>query len=282
MYQNKTTRKIVSSGEQRRYLLYVPSTYNPEEPTPLVITLHGFADWPAHIMKMSHWNDLAEEDGFIVVYPAGMGLPRHWMAYEKTGVVGGTLKDVTFISDLIDTLQSEFAIDPDRIYANGLSNGGGMSFTLACKLSDRIAAIGGVAGAYVLPSIECNPGRPVPVIAFHGDADTIVPYTGGSSTRFYTGFPAIPDWAAICARRNGCNETPLYLPMNGSVSGICYSSCNQDAEVVLYTIHGGGHTWPGGKPMPKWIVGHTTRDIDATRVMWEFFNKHLMKNRNNQ
>jgi polyhydroxybutyrate depolymerase len=281
MSQNKTAGKIVSSGEKRRYLLYVPSIYDPEKSTPLVITLHGLADGPAHIMKMSHWNELADEYGILVVYPAGSGLPRRWRAYERTGAAGAPQKDVIFISDLIDTLQSEFTIDPDRIYANGHSNGGGMSFTLACTLADRIAAIGGVAGAYVLPWTECSSGRLVPTITFHGDADMIVPYAGGPPTRFYPGFPAIPDWAATWARRNGCDQTPITIQVSEEVSGIRYTSCKQDAEVVVYTIHGGGHTWPGGKPMPKWMVGRTTPDIDATRVMWEFFDRHRMKSKNN-
>jgi polyhydroxybutyrate depolymerase len=277
MHQNKTSGKIVSSGEKRTYLLYVPSTYNPDNLTPLVITLHGFTDWPAHIMKVSRWNDLAEEQGFLVVYPAGRGLPRRWRASDQSGAKREIRKDVTFISDLIDQLQSEFTIDPDRIYANGLSNGGGMSFALACRLADRIAAIGSVAGAHVLPWAECNPGRPVPVIAFHGDADRIVPYSGGPSSRFYNGFPPVSDWVATWAGHNGCDRSPLNLQVSEDVSAILYTSCDQNAQVVLYTIRGGGHAWPGGMAMAEWIVGKTTQDIDATRTMWDFFRQHPMK-----
>ena len=115
---------------------------------------------------------------FLVVYPEGTGFPRRWRA---GGWPGDPMADVVFISDLIDTLSAEYNIDPARIYANGLSNGGGMSFLLGCALSDRIAAIGGVAGAYALPLEDCLPSRPVPMIIFHGTVDAIVPYLGGPS-----------------------------------------------------------------------------------------------------
>ena len=274
---NKSNGTIVSSGEERKYLLYVPSTYDPEKPTPLVISMHGFADWPAHHMKMTHWNDLAEEKGFIVVYPMGSGFPLRWRTNAQTREPGGMQKDVAFISDLIDVLSSKYNIDPQRIYANGMSNGGGMSFTLGCMLADRIAAIGGVAGAYTLPWSECDPVRPVPVVAFHGDADKIVPYSGSKSRRNYQAFPPVVSWAADWAAHNVCVDKPVDLPGSGDVSGIQYSPCYQDADVVLYTIHGGGHTWPGGEPLPKRITGHTTQDIDATQEMWDFFERHPLK-----
>jgi polyhydroxybutyrate depolymerase len=138
---------IISSGKKRRYLLYVPKSYHPERPTPLVISIHGFAEWPAHQAEISHWNQVAEENNFIVVYPCGTGFPLRWFA----GGWANTLQDVQFISDLIDRLVRDFNIDPSRIYANGLSNGGGMSFMLAAHLSQRIAAFGGVSGLYLLP-----------------------------------------------------------------------------------------------------------------------------------
>ncbi len=191
MTLNRTNGTIQSSGIARKYLLYVPKSYDKTKPTPLVISIHGFIEWPAHQMQISHWNKLADEHGFIVVYPSGTGIPLRWDAFPRAGGGNDGLRDVTFISDLIDKLEGDYNIDPTRIYANGLSNGGGMSFLLACKLADRIAAIGGVAGAYSTPWSECSPSRPVPVIAFHGDADPIVPYEGGTVSRAGFTFPAI-------------------------------------------------------------------------------------------
>ena len=270
---NLTNGEIVSSGEKRSYLLFVPSRYDPARPTPLVISLHGFVEWPAHQMQISGWNDLAEELGFIVVYPEGTGAPRRWRAGGWASSSDDPMIDVTFISELIDKLTQDYNIDRGRVYANGLSNGGGMSYLLGCGLADRIAAVGSVSGAYVYSLEDCRPSRPVPMIAFHGTADGIVPYLGGEAMGPTEPLPAIPDWIAARARLNGCDAVPTTLPASGEVSGIRYSGCGQGADVEFYTIDGGGHSWPGGDPMPEWIVGHTTQDLDATRVMWEFFSR---------
>jgi len=274
---DKSNGKIVSSGQTREYLLYVPDSYHPGSPTPLVISIHGYAEWPAHQMQLSGWNQLADEYGLIVVYPSGTGFPKHWhdTGHSETGE--DPLIDVQFISDLIDKLEREYTIDTTRVYANGLSNGGGMSIFLACTLSNRIAGVGSVSGAYLVPEQECLPSRPVPLIAFHGTADPIVPYHGGPSESFELPFPDVPAWIEDWATRNGCNSTAQPLPSNGSVSGIHFKNCDQNAGVVFYTIDGGGHAWPGGEPLPEWLVGETTQDIDATQIIWEFFQQHPLK-----
>ena len=113
-----------------------------------------------------------------------------------------------------------------------------------------------------------------PTIVFHGTADPIVPYEGGLVDNGRFTFPAIPDWVAGLAQYNGCTATPAELPSIGSVSGIRYENCTQDAEVIFYTITGGGHSWPGGNPLPEFLAGPTSQDIDATQTMWEFFQQH--------
>ena len=273
---DKSSGRLVSSGKEREYLLYVPETYNPSNPTPLVISLHGYAEWPAHQMELSGWNRLADEGGFVVVYPSGSGFPKRWVTSKQVATPSDSMIDVQFISDLIDQLGQEYNIDPSRIYANGLSNGGGMSALLACQLSERIAAVGGVSGAYLFSPDDCHPSRPVPMIAFHGTADQIVPYQGGPSDWFDIPFPVIPAWIGAWAEQNGCSLTPAELPSTGEVTGIRYTGCEQDAEVIFYTIDGGGHSWPGGEPLPEWIVGHTTQDVDATQLMWEFFSQYSL------
>jgi polyhydroxybutyrate depolymerase len=269
---NRTNGRLVSAGEERRYLLYVPENYDPSVPTPLVITIHGFAQWPANQAAVSRWNDLADEYGFIVVYPAGTRFPMRWRTWGASSGAADPMQDVTFISDLIDKLSAEYNINPARIYANGLSNGGGMSFVLACKLSERIAAIGSVAGAYAFPWEQCSPSRPVPAIIFHGTDDPIVPYQGGLTRPSGIPFPSIPDWVDELARRNGCDAAPQALETRGDVSGVRYTNCAGD--VIFYTIAQGGHSWPGGGYLPKIIVGNTTGDIDASRTMWEFFQQN--------
>jgi polyhydroxybutyrate depolymerase len=267
---NKTNGSLVSSGEKRSYLLYVPASYDPQNPTPLVISIHGYAEWPAHQAQISRWNDLADEDGFIVVYPSGTGFPKHWRTMGLDANPVGVERDVQFISDLIDELEKNYNIDPARIYANGLSNGGGMSYLLACKLADRIAAIGSVSGGYTYPLDQCHPSRPVPLLAFHGTADPIVPFLGGPSKSFDIPFPVVPDWIKGWAERNQCTRT-IHVPQDGEVSAVQYADCSQNANVIFVTIDGGGHAWPGGEPIPAWIVGYTSQQIDATRMMWNFF-----------
>jgi polyhydroxybutyrate depolymerase len=269
---HRTNGTLISSGERRRYLLYVPERYDPALPAPLVISLHGFAEWPAHQRDLSHWNDLADEEGFIVVYPSGTGFPLRWRTHGRSGDDADRSVDVTFISELIDVLATDYSIDPSRIYVNGLSNGGGMSFALACDLSERIAAFGAVSGAYMLPADACRPSRPVPAIIFHGTADPIVPYEGGPSHAFDLPFPVIGEWVEALAQRNGCDGAAGELPSHGDVRGVSFTGC--DADVVFYKVDGGGHAWPGGGRLPAFIVGHTTQDIDATRVMWDFFRQH--------
>jgi polyhydroxybutyrate depolymerase len=268
-----TNGEIISSGQKRTYLLYVPTNYQPERPSPLVICIHGYAQWPAHQMEISHWNHFAEENNIIIVYPSGTGTPLHW---RTSGQVDTSI-DVQFISDLIDKLQKDYNIDETRIYANGLSNGGGMSFVLSCNLSDRIAAISSVAGAYLLPWEDCNPEHPVPAIIFHGTDDPIVPFDGGPSSFFNIPFPEISNWVRVLAAQNGCSENPIDLPVQGDVRGKRFINCAQNAEVLFYTIDNGGHSWPGGGYLPKVIVGYTTEDIDATRMTWEFFQQHPME-----
>jgi polyhydroxybutyrate depolymerase len=269
-FQNRTNGTLVSSGERRAYLLYVPETYDPSAPTPLVISIHGFVQWPAHQMQLTHWNDLAEEYGFLVVYPSGSFFPLRWRISGTPGTALDPDLDVTFLSDLIDQIAADYNIDRARVYANGLSNGGGMSFLLSCRLSDRIAAIGMVAGAYVTPWEDCQPARPVPAIVFHGTADPIVPYQGGPVRDFE--LPSITGWVDMLAQRNGCSGEPLELPAQGQVTGVQFTDCA--ADVIFYTIAEGGHSWPGGETIPEWIAGTTNMDIDATRMIWEFFQQH--------
>jgi polyhydroxybutyrate depolymerase len=272
---NRDNGAFVSSGEKREYLLYVPRSYDRSRPTPLIISMHAAGLWGAAQKETSQWNDLADEQHFIVVYPSGIGGKgvRIWRAEPGPGLA----KDVRFISALIDTLRASYNIDSTRIYANGLSNGGGMSFALSCTLSDRIAAVGMVAAAQTLPWRWCKDNRAVPMIAFHGTADPEVPYDGGSSWVASRPFPSTPRWAANWARRNRCGMNPLDSAVAADVNRRSYTNCADEAAVVLYTIQGGGHTWPGGKPLPEWFVGRTTRSIDATRLMWAFFSDHPLQ-----
>jgi polyhydroxybutyrate depolymerase len=269
--RNRSNGVIVSSGQKREYLLYVPSSYDSTRATPLVISMHGGAMWGAAQQQTSQWNEVAERHGFIVVYPSGTGFPKVWNASQPGA---GLTADVRFISELIDTLQATYNLDPSRIYADGLSNGGGMAFVLSCTLSDRIAAVGMVAAALFLPWSWCADQPAVPLIAFHGTADRIAPYRGGTSWVAPNPFANIPRWTANWARRNRCATDPVESAVAPDVTRLEYTGCADSASVVLYTIHGGGHSWPGGMPPPEWFAGPTSNSVDASSRIWAFFREH--------
>ncbi|MGQ9909499.1 MAG: extracellular catalytic domain type 1 short-chain-length polyhydroxyalkanoate depolymerase [Candidatus Flexifilum sp.] len=264
------------NGVERYYRLYVPASYDPARPTALVMSFHGFASSAAQQESFSGWNAVADEAGFIVVYPQGMGIPARWNSGELFAEGFAQEDDVGFVRALVAHLSETLCIDPARVYANGLSNGAGMSHRLACEASDLVAAIGGVAGAYA--PLTCAPERPVPVIAFHGTADRIVPIDGLEGGLGGGALPPIRDWVDGWAERNGCDlSNPIALEPIGAVTGIRYTGCADDAEVIYYVAEGAGHTWPGGSPQPRFIIGEVNRDIDASRLMWAFFAAHPLR-----
>lgn len=277
------SRRVLESGRmQRGYLLYVPGSYDPARPMPLVISLHGFASNPAGQKYLSGWEKLAEKENFLVVYPQGTSSPLRWNASADFGT--GQVDDVAFVRDLLANLRQLLNIDQSRIYINGMSNGGAMTARLACEMADVFAAAGIVSGPPVNIPGGCHPARPVPLIAFYGTADPLVKYNGGTTdsspvTRLLrlpthrVTLPPVKPWIEAWAQHNGCNLIPQILPGRGETSGVRYTGCQQEAEVVFYTIDGGGHTWPGGSPT---FVGKTSHSIDATSEMWGFFKTHAM------
>jgi polyhydroxybutyrate depolymerase len=176
-------------------------------------------------------------------------------------------------------MQATYNFDADRIYINGLSNGGGMSYVMSCVLGDRIAAAGAVGAAITMSPDLCPTATPVPVVAFHGTADYFAKYDGGTSFVAVDPFPPIPLWIGNWARRNRCSPAPHESQAAADVTRVEYDGCV--APVVLYRIDGGGHTWPGGAPLAEWFAGTTNRNINATEVMWDFFKDHPRRHSNN-
>jgi polyhydroxybutyrate depolymerase len=271
---NRDNGSFVSSGVERTYLLHVPASYDPSKPTPLVISLHGAGLWGAAQKDMSGWNAVSDAEGFIVVYPSGVGGRGVRVWHEDPGNPRG--RDNVFISQLIDTLSAHYNIDARRIYANGLSNGGGMSFGLSCVFPNRIAAVGLVGSAQTSAWSACRDTSAVPMINFHGTDDRIAAYRGGTSWVLPRGraFPSQLVWTRRWAQRNGCAAAPVESRITATVTRRAYTRCANGADVVLYTIEGGGHTWPGGGPHPTWFAGKLDRSIDASRIMWQFFRDH--------
>jgi polyhydroxybutyrate depolymerase len=152
-----------------------------------------------------------------------------------------------------------------------------MAFALSCRLAGRLAAVGTVSAAQDQPWDWCRATAPVPFIDFHGTRDPLVPYLGGRSWSAPRPFPAVTAWTASWARRNGCQDTPVVDTVAPDAIRTRYEGCASPA--ILYTILGGGHAWPGGKPLLPWILGHTSRDVSATSLMWDFFKAHPLADR---
>jgi polyhydroxybutyrate depolymerase len=260
----------LTSGElEREYLLHVPTSYTGEDATPLVVNLHGHGSNAGEQAIYSGFLVKAEEEGFIVVTPQGTGAEPHW---NFTTVEAGAPDDVAFISDLLDTLESELCIDSSRVYAAGISNGAAMSVTLACFLSNRIAAVAPVAGLFLFPG--CPSVRPVSVIAFNGTDDKLVPFEGGSVGDSALQVAPVEDSLQQWAEHNGCASGPEDERVSDHVRLRRYEDCTDGAAVELYVIEGGGHTWPGATiDIP---LGATTHEISATDLMWAFFEAHPM------
>ncbi len=268
-------KRILSRGRERQYDLFIPSSSTPGRPAPLVFNFHGFTANPESQDWLSGMSGMAEEAGFILATPKGWGNEEFlgWNAGSCCGqAVLENVDDVGFTSDMIDRISAEYCVDPSRIYAAGISNGAFMSYRLACELADRIAAVAAVAGVTVVNS--CRPSRPVPVISFHGTSDLLVWYNGGL-------YESAPRTMARWSMRNGCSREVETVYQKGNVRCHIYKDCRDGAAVELCTIQGGGHNWPGGMDMssiPPYtgLEGTMTRDINATRAIWEFFQKHPM------
>ena len=255
--------QITSSGVSRHYILHVPTGYRPGAAVPLIINFHGYSSNSNQEEALTGMSVKADREDFIVVYPDGLN--STW--YTGSGTDGQ--RDRQFVRDLITSLEGQFSIDPKRIYATGISNGGGMTDRVGCTMADIIAAIAPDSGAYNFWQ-DCSPSRPMPVLAFHGLDDKLVPYTGGVPQIME---PPIPDWAAAWARRDGCASMPVKTTPVNTVTVQTWSSCQGNAEVILYTLANHGHSWPGSAVMPKAI---TSQAINATDVMWDFFKAHPM------
>ena len=277
---------MTSGGKARTYQLHVPTGYDGVTPLPVVLNFHGLGSNIAQQVALADLNVRADAQDFIVATPQGIltstGSP-HWNITQATP---GTYSadDVLFTSDMLADIASRVCIDVARVYSTGMSNGGMMSVRLACSLSSRIAAIAPVTGNYyppltpLLPSEVCPDTRPVPVIGFHGTADTVVPFNGGPGLNGVTfrdvDDEIMPAWAA----HNGCTTGPTTTLAAPGVDLIEYGGCTDAATVQLYAVWdwdgagpattGGTHTWPGSPFTPS----GETEEIDATDLMLAFFS----------
>ena len=276
-------RSVQVGNATRTYLVHIPPKYDPKQPTPVVLVYHGaFTNAPITVV-FSGLNHKADTAGFIAVYPngTGVGSSLFWNAGPTHFKLGDRPipDDVAFTAKLLDDLESVANVDKKRVFATGISNGGMMCYRLAAELSDRIAAIAPIAGTTLIA--DPKPKRPVSVIHFHGLADKIVTFEGpDANTAKMMAYKSVDDTIKLWVKVDGCHEKPkdeTKLPDKvhdgTTVTRTVYGPGKDGAEVVLYVIAGGGHTWPGGKIKVEFL-GTTTGNLSANDTMWEFFEKH--------
>jgi polyhydroxybutyrate depolymerase len=266
------SKRLEFGGRTRRYFVHPPKGYDGKTPLPLVLVLHGAVQGAVNVERMSGMSAKADKENFLVAYPngtSGSGLAPTWNAGACCGyALAHKVDDVGFLRALIDRLERDYTIDPKRIFATGISNGGMMSYRLACELAERIASIAPVEGAQ---DIMCRPSGPVSVLVFHGTADLLVPYNGGT-TPFQIG-PKRTDTpvsatVAFWVKQDGCSATPKQEETS-QLRIDTYSGCKDGTGVALYTIPRGHHMWPGTR------LSHN--DVPATDIMWSFFAAHPKK-----
>jgi polyhydroxybutyrate depolymerase len=266
----------------RTYLFYVPAIYRKTQSVPLVFVLHGGGGQGANMPRFSGMSALAERENFIVVYPDGIN--RQWNDGREN--VPTNADDVAFFAALIERFAADYNIDRRRIHAVGISNGGFMAQRLACELADKFAATASIAATMSENlAAQCKPAREVSVLLMHGTEDPLVPYNGGYVRigRSERGkILSAADAARFWATRNGCALAPVREtlpdadPNDGTrVRRDLYEKCKAGTSVAFYTIEGGGHTWAGSvQYLPVRFIGRTSRDINASEIVWQFFKQH--------
>ncbi|MEP6872035.1 MAG: PHB depolymerase family esterase [Anaerolineaceae bacterium] len=247
---------VESPETDRSYRIHLPTGYNPNRPAPLVMNFHGSSKTALEQETYSGLGPVADRQGFILVSPEGSGWPQGW---EVVGVYADSgTDDLVVTRQIVEAIEAAFCIDPQRIYATGHSNGAEMASQVGCFLPDIFAAVAPVSGVVYQ---GCD-GRPMPVISLHGTEDYNVP--------FETAQPAMAEWAS----HNGCSTVEEIVQVTEHVSRESHLGCD-GADVVLYVIDGGGHTWPDAEDFSGG-AGPTTHEISANDLIWEFFASHPM------
>lgn len=281
--------QMIHEGRTRDYILHVPENYSAGQKMPLVLVLHGGGGKAEGMLKLTHnrFNELADQNGFFVVYPQGLGKSWNEGAQDSKGYAREhQVNDAGFLSSLIDEVAKKYPVDLKRVFSTGISNGGLMSFRLGCEMPEKIRAIAPVAANIpedIVPLCEEPKASAVGLLLVNGTEDPIVPYGGGNIKVFGQARGKVvsaDQTVRIWLKKNGCTDAPQKGifpdkdPEDSTrVRTFIYDQCTSGVPVELYQVQGGGHTWPGGlQYLRERRIGKTSRDIDATDEIWKFFN----------
>ena len=270
--QTNTTHTLSFGGLQRTYRLYVPAKYNATQAVPLVLNLHGLGSNGAQQEKYGNFMPIADTANFIIAHPDGLksAIGTGW---NNFGAPGTGVDDLGFLAAMIDDISAKYSINKNRIYSTGMSNGGFMSYDLACFLSTRIAAIASVTGSMIASHLKsCNINRPMPIMEIHGTADNVVSYPGNGGILASTNIDALVKfWVDFnkCAAPVIKNLPDINTTDGSTVEHQVYNNGKNGTTVELYKVIGGGHAWPGS------VVGGiaANQDFNACKEIWRFFSK---------
>lgn len=270
--QQTITTQIMHDNLEREFIIYVPASYDGNTPVPLVFNFHGYTSNATEQMVYGDFRGIADTANFIILHPEGELL--NGVTHFNVGgwTTASTVDDVGFTEAMIDYMSTEYNIDLDRVYSTGMSNGGFMSFLLACQLSDKIAAVASVTGSMTPETFNpCNPQHPTPVLQVHGTVDATVPYDGASFTK------PINDVLAYWVNFNNITSQPTTTQLPNisvidmsTVDHIVYEGGDNGATVEHYKVNGGGHTWPG----TVFAFPGTNLDFSASQQIWRFFSQY--------
>ena len=266
---------LSSGGLNRSYILRVPKAYDGTKALPLVIVLHGWTSNAKAAETSTRMGEESDLNGFVMVAPDGLGAPQGWNA-GFIDLSGKKQDDVAFIDALIDRVESEVGIDPDRVFVAGHSNGAFLAHFLGARLSNRIAAIAAVAGTIGVPSKDGGfktipePGGPISVLLIHGKRDPMVQYDSHSTALLHA--VGAMDSAKWWAQHDGCIMTPTETTGgNGNVITDTFTGGKNGTEVTLLSIGNGLHDWPGGYSRDGL---ESTTGVNAADLIWAFFKSH--------
>ena len=268
--QTTISDSIISGGVYRKFILYVPAIYNAANSVPLVFNLHAYGYKNTDELTYADFRPVADTANFIMVLPQGDSVHQAYeynLGWDNWNSVSQASNDLNFISNLIDSLKTHYNIDLNRVYSCGYSNGGFMSYDLACYLNSRIAAIASVAGDMIeLHDSSCNPAHPTPVMEIHGAADSCVTWNGVAAqclTLQVIHCLPIDTLIKHWVHRNNCSTTPVFsnVPNNNwfdqcTAELYVYNGGTNGSSVELYKVIGGGHTWPGSGLVTCWRHMH--------------------------
>lgn len=270
--QQTITSNLTHDSIDREFIIYIPASYTGDTPVPLVFNFHGYTSNASEQMNYGDFRPIADTANFIVVHPEGTLFDGNTHFNVGGFTAGSTVDDVGFTAAMIEQLEAEYNIDSDRIYSTGMSNGGFMSFLLACQLSDKIAAIASVTGSMTPETYDaCDPQHPTPVLQIHGTTDAVVPYLGAFWSR------SIDDVVDYWVGFNNCSSDPTVdeIPNTSTIDlssaeHFVHDDGDNGATTEHIKITGGGHTWPG----TAFVFPGTNLDFNASVEVWKFFSRY--------